>query len=227
MKLSTVLCLGLLVIGCSGVYTDDRSVGAAGEDSVGVSSQELTAGPCTGPVETTGSVGYQSQTRYISKIKPHATLPYALSLTWAINGVDQGTGTVHFGSGSGVEVRAGSACTTALGEVFAGTGDCADNGWVSQSALERVSKIEFATTFDANSVPIARVLINDIKYLEIWGAGVVSSSGPWTWTSGLTKWREDTTGVGTGPMRFWLDGYGPSGLESHFTTWSNNGCIGR
>jgi hypothetical protein len=224
-----ILILALCALAC-GPATSHEVGGEAGETGFSEAAQLLTADPCTGPVETGGSVGYQSHTRYISKIRPHATLPYALSITWAVNGVDQSTGPVDFGANSGAEMRAGSACTTALGEVFVGTGDCAgSNGWNSFGTTDRAYKISFAPTFDANNVPITRVFINDVKYLELWGLAIVSSTGPWTFgETGLTKWREDTTGVGSGPQRFWLDGYNDAGgLESHFTTWSNNSCIGR
>lgn len=168
---------------------------------------------------TTGSVGTQSHTRYISGIIKHPTQPYSISVSWAINGVHQGSGTVSFGSTSGVVFWAGTECQTLLGEVTPGTGDCAGTvGWESTGDSDRIFSFKDATTFDGNGTLITRWLVNGIKVLE--GYNLAGQGANTTyWSYGMSKIRSD------GGINSWLrfDGYDvTNGLTTRNTHFMND-----
>lgn len=220
-----LLVCAALAIACSAEPGDD---GATGEQ---VSA--LTAGPCLSDPVPGGSVGYQSRTRYISKLVPDSTLAYALRATWAINGVNQGSGTISFGPNSGALMKTGTDC----GAPGVDARDCAPNGFTSPctsgsclGASDRIWKLWFSNGVDetvTQYIPVVRVYANDVQILELWGLNITSNTGAaWTWgTTGLTKIRAD---VDPSTRKFWWDGYNASNaLESHFNSWGNNSCIGR
>jgi len=159
---------------------------------------------CTTTPITTGSVGYQSHTRYISMIAKHATLAHALSVSWSISGVVQATETISFGPGSGVIVKAGTACETLLGEVTPGTGDCAGTtGWVSTGSTDHAWSFTLANGFAQDGTQTSRLFVNGVKYLELYNlASQAGNTTTWADT-GMTKIRSDS---GTSSWLY-FDGY--------------------
>lgn len=159
---------------------------------------------CTTTPITTGNVGYQSHTRYISMIAKHATLAHALSVSWSIGGVVQATETISFGPGSGVVVKAGTACETLLGEVTPGTGDCAGTtGWTSTGSTDHAWTFKLANGFALDGTQTSRLFVNGVKYLELYNlASQAGNTTTWADT-GMTKIRSDS---GT-TSSLYFDGY--------------------
>ncbi len=149
---------------------------------------------------TTGVVGTQSHTRYISGIVKHPTQAYSLTVSWALGGVHQGSGTISFGSTSGIVVLDGTSCQSTT----------CTNGWASTGDTDRIFSFRTVNTYSSGgpSTMLSRWEANGVAILElygVWDSGTVTRN----WATGMSKVRSD------GGTNSWLrfDGYdGVNGL---------------
>ena len=169
-------------------------------------------------IQTSGTVGYQSQTRYISAIGPHPSNFYSLRVSWAINGVRQATETISFGASSGVTILFGQQCEKLYWSGTPITDPACDtpDGWHSTGNADRafdVNPMHFGST---PSEYTTLLYINGLKIAEVKG-GLILSNGDWHFAgTGLTKIQAGTEG------RFSFYGYdGGGALVSHTSRWLN------